>query len=608
MKRIILVAATTLAVGSACSQSQRTARQEPVRTEPEQQAPARQEVARTDGSVRQSGFVGARGPDGPAGARGAQGSTGQIGEPGYVAAGPAGPAGPTGATGERGRVGAQGQSGELAAGPAGVTGPAGARGAPGAQGASGTQGASAEGQVGPAGPAGAAGARGATGETGPRGATLVGPAGAAGLPGPAGEQGEVGRTGAQGATTSGVAGTPGPAGPPGAPGATGPTGPQGPVGVVEQWQSYREFWFDSDSAAVREAHAPQLAEMAAYMKANPSLQLGIDASSNPRATERRDIDLAERRIDAVRDALVQAGVADYRIVEGVFGDVNLRRDGRVEVLMRTDQRTTAELDAARRASATAAAGAAGTAATSGTPDRPTDLAIEWTCYRDFWFDADTATIHPADAHRVKEIAAFAKQNPAMRIGIDNGIDHSLNSGRASEADSDLAKRRVDALRQALIGAGVPSSRVTTGAFDDSDQWRDGRVAVLINTTDLLPGEGLPVATNGTIERWASYRDFWFDASTTEIHHADAGKVAEIADYLKQNPSLRIGIDSSLSADEVDQGDLGLATRRGDAVRAALIAAGVPASSIKTGAFGDAELRRDRRVEVLVVTDRFAQRD
>jgi outer membrane protein OmpA-like peptidoglycan-associated protein len=45
--------------------------------------------------------------------------------------------------------------------------------------------------------------------------------------------------------------------------------------------------------------------------------------------------LSERRVDAVRDALVQAGVPAGSIQAGAFGDQRLKRDGRVEVLVRS---------------------------------------------------------------------------------------------------------------------------------------------------------------------------------------------------------------------------------------------------------------------------------
>jgi outer membrane protein OmpA-like peptidoglycan-associated protein len=104
----------------------------------------------------------------------------------------------------------------------------------------------------------------------------------------------------------------------------------------------------------------------------------------------------------------------------------------------------------------------------------------------------------------------------------------------------------------------------------------------------------------------TYREFWYDADRAEIHSADAAKIAEIAAYLKQNPSLQVGIDGSMDPNGTDARNQNLADRRVNAIRDALIAAGVPSSKIKTGTYGNTQLRRDRRVEVLIRTDEVAQ--
>jgi hypothetical protein len=41
------------------------------------------------------------------------------------------------------------------------------------------------------------------------------------------------------------------------------------------------------------------------------------------------------------------------------------------------------------------------------------------------------------------------------------------------------ERRVVVVRDALIKAGVPSSKIQTGAFDNPQLRRDGRVAVVV---------------------------------------------------------------------------------------------------------------------------------
>ena len=86
--------------------------------------------------------------------------------------------------------------------------------------------------------------------------------------------------------------------------------------------------------------------------------------------------------------------------------------------------------------------------------------------------------------------------------------------------------------------------------------------------------------------WSSYRDYSFSANSNDILRSDGNKAREIADYTNQNPSSRVAIDGSNE-------------RRVSNVRDALLDAGVPAHKIQTGAFGDAQARRDGRVAVLV---------
>jgi outer membrane protein OmpA-like peptidoglycan-associated protein len=86
--------------------------------------------------------------------------------------------------------------------------------------------------------------------------------------------------------------------------------------------------------------------------------------------------------------------------------------------------------------------------------------------------------------------------------------------------------------------------------------------------------------------WSSYSDYTFNANSNEILRSDSNKARDIASYIDKNPSLRIGLD-------------GANAQRVGVVRDALIVAGVPASKIQSGAFGDSQLRRDGRVGVLV---------
>ena len=62
-------------------------------------------------------------------------------------------------------------------------------------------------------------------------------------------------------------------------------------------------------------------------------------------------------------------------------------------------------------------------------------------------------------------------------------------------------------------------------------------------------------------------------------------MSDIANYLNQNPNATVAIDGT--------------SDRSDSVRNALLQAGVPASKIQYGTFGDPKLQRDRQVQVLV---------
>ena len=102
--------------------------------------------------------------------------------------------------------------------------------------------------------------------------------------------------------------------------------------------------FDYDRSDIRYSESRKPSEVAAYMSQNPSVRLGIDGYTDSRGTSQYNVPLSQRRVAAVRDALIQAGVPSDRIETGTFGTDRLmcnpsteqcsQRDGRVEVLVR----------------------------------------------------------------------------------------------------------------------------------------------------------------------------------------------------------------------------------------------------------------------------------
>jgi outer membrane protein OmpA-like peptidoglycan-associated protein len=118
----------------------------------------------------------------------------------------------------------------------------------------------------------------------------------------------------------GPAGPMGPAGPSGAQGPFGSMGPQAQAGEAKQWSSFKDFLFDTNKADVRPDEMSKVTDIAAYLQKNPTLQVSIDGYADPRGTEQYNQALSERRVNAIRDALVKAGVASDKIQSGAFGE------------------------------------------------------------------------------------------------------------------------------------------------------------------------------------------------------------------------------------------------------------------------------------------------
>jgi len=137
-------------------------------------------------------------------------------------------------------------------------------------------------------------------------------------------------------------------------------------------------------------------------------------------------------------------------------------------------------------------------------------------------------------------------------------------------------------------AGAQGPRGFSGAAGSAEmvgmQGRAGPSGVAGSRGSVGPtGAQGPMAVKGT---WTSYWEYTFNGDSNEIFYSERGNAGEIARYLNQNQSYRIGLD-------------GADTTRVGIIRDALIRAGVPSDKIQTGALGDPQLRTYGRVEVLV---------
>jgi outer membrane protein OmpA-like peptidoglycan-associated protein len=155
-----------------------------------------------------------------------------------------------------------------------------------------------------------------------------------------------GDTGPQGPT--GMTGERGPTGMTGAQGERGTTESRGQPASVGGWVTLRDIIFDFDEADIRPSEMDKISDIASYVDQNPSVRLRIDGSTDRiRGTNQYNVDLSQRRVARVRDALIRTGVSADRIETGDFPAERARcddsteqcsrRDGRVEVLARSSR-------------------------------------------------------------------------------------------------------------------------------------------------------------------------------------------------------------------------------------------------------------------------------
>lgn len=175
----------------------------------------------------------------------------------------------------------------------------------------------------------------------------AGPEGPAGLRGPAGPQGPAGDPGLAGpGGPPGLAGLAGPQGPGGAQGSQGAAGAAGAVGAAARWESFKDILFDFDKSNVRADEMGKIKEIVVFMKENPTFEIGIEGFADPRGTDAYNQALSERRVNAIRTALINDGASAGAIRAGAEGEKNrncledtegcFQKNRRVEVFVRPD--------------------------------------------------------------------------------------------------------------------------------------------------------------------------------------------------------------------------------------------------------------------------------
>jgi outer membrane protein OmpA-like peptidoglycan-associated protein len=112
----------------------------------------------------------------------------------------------------------------------------------------------------------------------------------------------------------------------------------GPRGADFVWQAFSDVLFDFDRATLREDEIAKLTELAAVLKQNPTYRVELEGYADPRGTDAYNLALSRRRVEAVRMALMEAGVPEAAIVTGAYGEMTRRCDEDTEACWQSDRR------------------------------------------------------------------------------------------------------------------------------------------------------------------------------------------------------------------------------------------------------------------------------
>ncbi len=80
------------------------------------------------------------------------------------------------------------------------------------------------------------------------------------------------------------------------------------------------IYFDFDSSAIRPDQIPALDQAVEWLKAHPDVQVQIEGHCDERGTKEYNLNLGQRRADAVREYLVSKGIDPNRLYTISYGE------------------------------------------------------------------------------------------------------------------------------------------------------------------------------------------------------------------------------------------------------------------------------------------------
>jgi len=102
--------------------------------------------------------------------------------------------------------------------------------------------------------------------------------------------------------------------------------------------SFKDVLFDYDRAEIRPDESAKITQLAEYIKKNDGLVVRLDGHTDPRGNEPYNMKLSQRRVEAVKKALIDAGVPPDRVRVAAFGERILKCNGQDEGCFQTDRR------------------------------------------------------------------------------------------------------------------------------------------------------------------------------------------------------------------------------------------------------------------------------
>ena len=115
-------------------------------------------------------------------------------------------------------------------------------------------------------------------------------------------------------------------------------GPAGPKGADARALVVPDILFEYNKADVRQEESAKIRQVADHVKQNDGVVVRLDGHADPRGTDQYNTSLSGRRVEAVRKALIDAGVPPERIEIAAFGEQRPKCDKATEDCYQADRR------------------------------------------------------------------------------------------------------------------------------------------------------------------------------------------------------------------------------------------------------------------------------